>query len=95
MGGVGSLNIAAWAVGAGFCVNRMAWPSKGSTVFFGHSRPTNNAAELAALHAALQALSFPSCTQVSHLHVFGDSDLVLHFLRREAVAKRPHLARVV
>ena len=72
------------------------WPGRRRGVhFFGHSRPTNNAAELAALHAALQALSCPGRTHVSHLHVFGDSDLVLRFLRREAVAKRPHLARVV
>ena len=39
MGGVGSLNIAAWAVGAGFCVNRMAWPLKGSTFFLGTVAP--------------------------------------------------------
>ena len=39
MGGVGSLNTAAWAVGDGSCVNRMAWPSKGNTFFLGRVAP--------------------------------------------------------
>ena len=39
MGVDGSLNIAAWAVVDGSCVNRMAWPSKGSTFFLGTVAP--------------------------------------------------------
>ena len=82
MGGVGSLNIAAWALGDGSCVNRMAWPSKGSTFFLGQVAPLTTQPNwlLSMLHfkccLSRTAYTFHTCISLASLTLFCTSCVV-------------------
>lgn len=60
----------------------------GSAVYFGTAAPTNNAAEVRALRVALEEVARGGYTAGLPIEVRGDSELVIKFLNREAVAKK-------